>query len=188
MARTTSSEKEHALVDGAAIAEDDYLGPAVVIEVRGRKVEIELPGGEHRIATLALAYLYEPVPGDVLLVIGKPAGWYGIGVLHAAGRAVLAFHGDVDVRSVDGTLTLSGAKGVKVEGAEVEVHTRKLKMVADAVVQRFTSVYQRVSDLLNVHAGKSHTVVDGTSVAQSESATILTKDTMTINGKEIHLG
>jgi len=171
-----------------AVSRESYLGPACVAEVHGRQVTMELPNGEIRTATLALAYLYEPAPGDVLLVVGKEESYYAIGVLHGTGRAVLAFHGDVDLRAVDGTLRLSGARGVKVEGAEIELHAGKLRMVAGAVVQKFESVFQRVTSLLNVHAGKSHTVVDGPSFAQSESAAILTRDVMTINGKEIHLG
>ena len=49
-------------------------------------------------------------------------------------------------------------------------------------------MYQRVTEMLSVHAGSSHTLVDGASHAQSTSATILTKETVTINGNEIHLG
>jgi hypothetical protein len=165
-----------------------YLGPACVSEVDGREVVIELPDGQTTRAQLALAFLYEPAPGDVLLVVGKEEGYYGIGVLHGTGRAVLAFHGDVDLRAVGGALSLSGDKGVKVEGPEVEVHASKLRMVADAVTQKFNSVYQRVTSLLNVHAGKSHTIVDGATFTQAESGTILTREVMTINGKQIHLG
>ncbi|NUP14099.1 MAG: DUF3540 domain-containing protein [Polyangiaceae bacterium] len=165
-----------------------YLGPGLVSEVRGREVTIELPAGGTVVATLALAFLYEPVPGDVLLLIGNADAHYAIGVLHATGKAVLAFHGDVDVHAVDGTLRLSGDRGVQVDAPEVEVHAGKLRMMADSVIQKFNSVYQRVSGLLNTHAGKSHTVVDGASFTQAESGTILTKEVMTINGKQIHLG
>src|SRR5690348_9892986 len=111
---------------------ESYLGPACVTEARGREVTIELPDGEAAAATMALAYLYEPAPGDVLLVIGKDEQYYGVGVLHGTGRAVLSFQGDVDLRATGGTLRLSGDRGVTVEGLEVEIHAGKLRMVADA--------------------------------------------------------
>lgn len=165
-----------------------YLGPALVSDVRDGQITMELPHGAKVPITLALAYLYQPVPGDVLLVIGNGDSYYGIGVLHATGKAVLSFQGDVDVRAVDGTLRLSGDKGVQLSGPELELHSNKLRMVAGAVVQKFNSVFQRVSGLLHVHAEKAHTSVDGAAFTQSESNTILTKDIMTINGKQIHLG
>jgi uncharacterized protein DUF3540 len=167
---------------------EQYLGPACVTEVHGQSVTIELPGGETAAAQLALAFLYQPVPGDVLLVIGREETYYGIGVLHGTGKTVLAFHGDVELRAVDGALNLAGDRGVNVEGPKIEMHTGKLSMIAESVVQKFSSVFQRVSSLLSVHAGKSHTIVDGASFTQAESGAIVTKEIMTINGKQIHLG
>jgi hypothetical protein len=60
-------------------------------------------------------------------------------------------------------------------------------MVADAAVQTFTSLRQRVSALLSVHAGQRHTVVDGDSHTQSKTSTKLTEETMTFQGKTIHM-
>jgi hypothetical protein len=166
---------------------EQYLGPACVLSAEGQEVMIELPTGETRAARLALAFLYQPVPGDVLLVIGKEE-YYGIGVLHGTGKASLSFHGDVDLRAVGGALRLSGDRGVSVEGPEVEIHAGRLKTIADAVVEKCNSLYQRVSSLLSVHAGKSHTIVDGLSFTQAESGAIVTREVMTINGKQVHLG
>lgn len=167
---------------------EQYLGPAVVTEIEGRGVVIELPDGQSATAQMALAYPYQPVAGDVLLVIGKDEAYYGIGVLHGTGKVTLAFQGDVDVRAEGGSLRLSGDKGVQIAGPEVEVHAGTLRTIAGALVQKLDSVVQRVSSLLSVHAGKSHTVVDGASFLQAESGTILTRDVMTINGKQVHLG
>jgi len=166
---------------------DDYLGPAEVLAVEAGVVTVEGPAGPVE-ARIALALPYEPVVGDVLLVIGKGGAHYVIGVLHGAGRTALELRGDVTLRAVDGKLCLAGDKGVSVQGPEVELETGKLRMVAEAVVQKFASVWQRVSSVLTVHAGQTHTVVDGATFAQSKSATILTEQNVTINGKEIHLG
>jgi len=167
---------------------DGFLGPAEVVEAHGSSAQVELPGGAVVRAEMALAYPYEPATGDVLLVIGRGADHYVIGVLRGAGKAALAFQGNVALRAVGGSLTLSGDEGVELHGPELGIHVRKLRVVADAAVQTFTSLCQRVSGLLSVHAGQAQTLVDGASHAQSKSATILTEETMTINGKQIHLG
>jgi hypothetical protein len=57
-----------------------------------------------------------------------------------------------------------------------------------APIDHGSSLCQRVSDLLSVHAGEAHTVVSGTQLTQAHTAAILTEGTVTINGKEVHLG
>jgi hypothetical protein len=178
------------LIGSAApsLAPSDYLGPADVIGASGPSVEVELPGGRRVEATIALALPYEPVAGDVLLVIGQGDAYYVIGVIHGQGRTALAFHGDVELASIDGKVVVTGRRGVELRAPEVDVSTGKLRMVAGAVMQRFTSVCQRVTELLSVHAGASHTLVDEGSFAQAKRAVLQTEETVTINGKEIHLG
>ena len=166
----------------------DHLGPARVIAVETGAVLVELEDGAEVSAVLALAFPYAPALGDVVLAIGRADRHYVIGVIHGTGRSVLAMQGDVELRAVNGSLTLSGDEGVQIEGPALEVSVGKLKMTADAVVQKFTSVYQHVKALLSVRAGESHTLVDDASFAKSRTATIVTDEKMAINGKEIHLG
>jgi hypothetical protein len=151
-------------------------------------VEVTLRGGERVSAQLALAFPYAPVVGDVLLVTGKGGEHYVIGVLRGAGRTALAIQGDVELRAVGGTLELSGDSGVRLHGPELQIYAGKLRTVAGAVTQQLTSLCQRVTTLLSVHAGQKHTVVDGDSVEKARSATLLTEETVTLNGKQIHLG
>ena len=68
------------------------------------------------------------------------------------------------------------------------VRTGKLQVIAEAAVQRFSSLCQRVTELFSLHAGERHTVVDGTSHEQAKSAAIVTEEKMSINGKAIYLG
>ena len=74
----------------------DFLGPAEVVEVQGDEVVVELRGGEPARAALALAAPYEPVAGDVLLVIGKDGEHYAIGVLRGSGKTALRVQGDLE--------------------------------------------------------------------------------------------
>jgi hypothetical protein len=166
----------------------EYLGPARVIEASGRRAQVELPEGARVEARLAIAYPYEPAPGDTLLLFGRGEEYYAIGVLEGQGRAVLSFKGDVEVRAEGGTLSLAGDKGVSISGEEVAVQAGQIKMIAGAVVQTFASLYQRVTELLSSRSKRSHTIVDEAAFTQAKSAAIVTEESVTINGKEVHLG
>jgi len=170
------------------VRDSDYLGPAHVVVASGRGLSIELPSGQTVAATLAVAFPYEPETGDVLLVIARGASYYGIGVLHGTGRTHLTFPGDVDIRSEGGTVRISGEKGVAIVGPELDVRVGAVRMLADSLTQRFASVYQRVTSLLSVHANEVHTSVDESTITRAKNAAILTEETMSINGKQIHLG
>ena len=168
---------------------NEYLGPARVTAAEAGRIMVELPGGTEAIPVeMALALPYEPAVGDTLLVIGRGENHYAIGVLHGTGRTVLSLPGDVAVHARDGSLSLSADKGVAIRGPELDIEAGKIRMVADAVVQKFHSVYQRVSALLSVQASESHTVVEKTSFTKAKNATILTEETVTVNGKQILLG
>jgi hypothetical protein len=184
MSNGVTSSPKHA----RAARGEDYLGPACVNEVHGQKVLVELPDGSAVEATVALAFLYEPAAGDVLLVIGRGEAYYAIGVLHGAGRAVLAFQGDVDLRAVGGALRLSGDTGISLEAPSIEAQAGKIRAIADTMVATVSSLYQRVSELFSLHAREAHTQVDESATTVAKSASILTEETMTINGKQIHLG
>jgi hypothetical protein len=182
---TTSVAKIHEL---PVPRTDDYLGPGYVVTVEPHEVIVEIRGGERARAQMALSIPYAPAVGDVLLVIGKGDEHYVIGVLHGSGKTSLSFEGAVDLRATGGPLTLSSDQGVAIHGPEVEIQTGKLEVFADAVVEKLGSLYQRVRGALNVHAGTAHTVVDDTSFMTAKNASIVTEETMSINGDQIHLG
>lgn len=165
-----------------------YLGPAEVTHVRPHELELRLPTGAAVRARVALGYAYEAQKGDEVLAIGEGQAHYVIGILASRGRAVMAFPGDVELRAVGGALRLTGDLGVAIEGREVSITAGALRMAAGAVVQRFTSLRQKVTELFRVEAGQAQTIVEGASVSQSKSATIVTEEKVSINGREIHLG
>lgn len=168
-------------------APSEYLGPAEVVRIGASEVTVALPDGPIVPARLALAFPYRPVVGDTLLVIGRANNHYVIGVLNGKGETVLAFPENVEIRS-GGDLRLTGARSVAVEGPEVRVSAGKLHVMAEAAVEKLGSLVQRVRALWTVHAGETETLVDETSLTRAKSATILTEETMSINGKQIHLG
>jgi hypothetical protein len=172
----------------AVIGRAPHLGPAVVSRVLASgEVEVRLSTGKVATALSAVAFSYEPVADDVVLVIGDESAFYVIGVLAGRGKATIEAHGDLEIRAA-GKVHIAAGEGVVLQGPEVAVQADKLRMVAGAVTQTFGSLYRRVTELLATHAGQRHTVVEGTSHEQAKSATILTEEKMTINGKAIYLG
>jgi len=146
------------------------------------------PTGEEVEAQLAVAFQYTPTAGDRVLVIGNDEGFYVIGVLAAQRRdSHLSFAGDVEVAAT-GKLTLRGEQGVELTGPQVQVRAGKLELLARSVTQHYERVHQRVVELLSLQAGRTHTVIDGSSFTRAGSATLLTKEKVSINGKSIHLG
>ena len=146
------------------------------------------PTGEEVEAQLAVAFQYTPSAGDRVLVIGNDEGFYVIGVLAAQRRDHnLSFAGDVEVAAT-GKLRLRGEQGVELTGPEVVGRAGKLEMMARSVTQHYDRVRQRVVELLSLQAGQTHTVVEGSAYTRAKSATLLTKEKVSINGKSIHLG
>lgn len=167
---------------------DRHLGPAEVTAVEPDGVVVRLESGTTARAQIALATGYEAAVGDVVLVIGDASRAWVIGVLSSSGRTSLAVTGDLELRSLDGKVHISAAKGVEIESPTLAMRLGKLSVVAETVVQHAVSFRQRVRELLSVQAGEQHTVVDGATTTQAERATIVTEQKVTINGKAIYLG
>ncbi len=166
----------------------DYLGPAEVLETGPATVRVTVAGAAAD-AQLALAFAYEPARGDTVLLVARRGRAYVIGVLQGRGRARLAIAGDVDLHAVGGTLRLRGDAGVEVEGKHVRLTAAgKLRIAAEHAVTTFESLTRRVRGLLSSQAGDKLETVDNSRIERSKQATILTEETMAINGREIHLG
>ncbi|HTJ82912.1 MAG TPA: DUF3540 domain-containing protein [Polyangiaceae bacterium] len=163
------------------------LGPREVVAVDSPFVVVSAADGTLVQARLARAVPYEPAIGDVLLVIEGGDGAWVIGVVSGSGSTRLQLDGDVEV-AASGVLRLSGGAGVELTGPDVEVRADRLSMIAGRVTQAYHSVRKTVRELLSVHAGEQHTLVDGTSHAQAKSTRILSEQKVTINGREIFLG
>jgi len=166
----------------------DYLGPAELVETGPVVVRVRV-GGVATSAQLALAFAYEPALGDILLVVAKHGKAYVIGVLHGRGSAKLAIAGDVEVHAIGGTLRLRGDEGVEIDAKNVRISaTDKLRVAAEHAVSTFESVTRRVRGLFTSRTGDKLDTVDRSRIDRSKEATILTEETMLINGREIHLG
>lgn len=168
----------------------DYLGPADVIGAspdRPDRVVVRSEDGDERAAGLALPFGYQPRVGDVLLVLTAGKQSWAIGTILATGPVRVESTSDVAIVA-GGKLRLEGRESVDVAGRVVEIGAETLRTAARVAVERFDSLAQRVRGLLTVHAQDAQTLVDGDALQKSRNATVLTEETMTINGRQVHLG
>jgi hypothetical protein len=94
----------------------------------------------------------------------------------------------VELRAEGGPLRLASDRAVEVAAPEVGVDAGRLRLFAEAAVEKLGTLYQHVRGLLRARAGEAETIVDEGALTRAKSATILTEDAMTINGKQIRLG
>lgn len=171
----------------AAALDGRYLGPAVVTGVGAGQLEAQLPSGERVHPKLALAFPFTPTLDDSLLVIGQGERYFVIGVIESTGTTHLRFQGNVEVCAVDGTLDLRGERGVELRGAQIDIKTRALNVVAEKATEVLGTMFTRVKELMSVHVGNADTVVRGQWSNRSKRASITSEEVASINGQEVHL-
>ncbi len=173
---------------GAEALSGRFLGAATVLGVGPASLEARLPTGEIVHPKLALAFPFTPAEGDSLLVIGQDERYFVIGVIESRGETHLKFAGNVEVHAVGGELELHGDQGVELHGPQIDIKTKRLNVVADKATEVFGTIFTRVKELMSVHAGSTDTVVRGQWSTRAKRATVTSEETVTINGKQVHLG
>ena len=165
-----------------------YLGPATVCRTSGRRVLVRRPEETEGWADLALAFPYQPQPGDLVLVAAQEDRSYVIGVIQGRGPVVLPFPGDVTLSAPDGALRLMAGKGVSVESPTFEVRADAVEIEATSMTQRFENACQWVKGLFELRAGRSRVVVEGTSHQVAERTIIRSDKETKIDGDKIYIG
>jgi len=136
----------------------------------------------------AFTFPYQPVTGDRLLVLGNGTQYFAVGVLGGQGPSRLHFPGDVSLHAVDGKLTLASDQAIQVRAPKVTIRAGILRTIVDNVTEKAGGVRRWVRGLLAVRAGQSRRVIDGQDTTRCENSTTLAKDTVTIDGDQLHLG
>ena len=167
-----------------------YLGPAKVLGGNGRELRVQLEDetATEVTAQAAFSFPYEPHEGDTLLVLGQPSNHFAVGVIAASKPQALAFPGETRVHAMQGRLILSSDQAVELRGPRVSVRTGLLRTVAARVVEKADSMRRWVRGVFALRAGESRRVVDGLDSTRCENSTTLAKDTVKIDGDQLHLG
>jgi hypothetical protein len=165
------------------------LGPAVVARSAGRRVQVRrADSAVEEWAELALAFPYQPAAGDVVLAVSQDERVYVIGVLQGRGPSVFAFPGDVVLSAPQGAMSFDAGKGVRMSAPSIELHGGSIELEAKTLTQRIESAYHWVKDLLQVRAGRSRTVVEGSSHQLAERTFIRSEKETKVDGEKIYLG
>jgi hypothetical protein len=165
-----------------------YLGPATVLSSRGSRVRVALSDGQEVESGLALAWPTPLNQGDAVLVVGRDGSYYLIGVLEAQQKGRLRVFGDLLLHAVGGRVQLRSDKELEMRAPTVSIRAIKLHTIAESLVERASTLYQRVRDVLSVQAGEKREVVHGEWMVRADRANIMTRGTVSVNGKEVHLG
>ncbi|MBV8880534.1 MAG: DUF3540 domain-containing protein [Planctomycetaceae bacterium] len=166
-----------------------YLGPATVSRTVGKRIQLRRPDqAAEEWAEPALAFAYQPVAGDVVLVAAQEDRVYVIGVLQGRGPSVLSFPGDVTLSAPQGSIHFDAAKAVTTSAPAVEIRAEALDIEARTLVQRFESALQWVKDLFETKAGRTRMVSEGTHLQIAERTFIRSEKESKIDGEKIYLG
>ncbi len=191
---SSSCDREPA-IDGsgegaAPSGQVEVLGPAVVVSPRPLRARIEggAADGREVAVELAVTFPFQPAAGDRLLVVGKGAAFYAIGVLAAAAQPTLSFRGDVDLRAVGGALHLRGDAGLELEAPQITLRAELLRLFADSLTERADTAFRWVKGLLTVQAGESRRTVQGLDHSQCEESVTLAQGTVKLDGHKVLLG
>ncbi|MEM1185369.1 MAG: hypothetical protein AAGI53_10265 [Planctomycetota bacterium] len=162
--------------------------PGRVDEVSGDRALLDFGGDLRAWADPAMAVRYTPVAGDELLAATDGDRFWIIGVIRGQGDVALTSLGDVEVRSLAGTLRLGGTDAVELETERLSVFASTIETVAKSVRETLGSFLQTVTGRRLTRAGSDYRVVEGISFERSErSHAVSTKETR-IDGSTVHLG
>ncbi len=161
------------------------LGPAPVLSVAGSRVTVLLEGREV-MATLAVGYPYCPSVGDSVLAIAKEDHAYVVGVIAGTGCSILRVPGDLVIEA-GGRLSLRGGRAVEVDGQEVTLRARALKVFADCLTETLGSAFRSVAKLLRISAGQRQLDVESTNMERSQRTYMHSEKETIINAEQVNI-
>jgi hypothetical protein len=163
------------------------LAPATVVATQGRKLTVQMPEGEVT-AENALAFPYQPVKGDTLLVIGQGQNHFAIGVLAAQGDMTIAFPANAVFAAPRGEIKFKSGKAIDLHSPNVRLRAGKLEMIAKTISEKADNVYRIVRKLLKLDAGRTHTTVEETAQTNAGRYVVKAKQDVKMDGEKIYLG
>jgi hypothetical protein len=162
------------------------IGAAVVTDCESGRARVLFEGSPLS-ARLALAFAYQPLPGDVVLIIVQAEDAYIIGVLSGRGTTTLAVHADLALSAPHGRISLRAGHGIDLDAPQVAVRAQAIEMTAVTLVQRVQTAFKTFTDLLHITAGRRHTRIDGVSMESTERTYHRSDKETVLNGESINI-
>lgn len=163
------------------------LAPATVLEAHGRRLIVQTPQGEV-FAENALAFPYQPVKGDTLLIVGQGEHHYAIGLLAAQGDMTIAFPANAVFAAPRGEIKFSSGKAIDLHSPNVRVRAGKLELLAKTISEKVDNAYRTVRKLFKLDAGRMNTTVEETAQTNAGRYVVKAKQDVKMDGEKIYLG
>jgi hypothetical protein len=168
-------------------AQSVSLTPVLVRDAKGAHLTVLLDGLEVQ-AVNALAFPYQPSPGDVVLLIAQEDARYVIGVLQAQGDMTLNFPAGVHLRAPRGSVQITSGVSLEMQAPDVQVTAGRWNLLARTLKESATNAYRWVKELASLKAGRQRTMVEGANYERAERRIIKAKKDVRVDGDRIHLG
>lgn len=175
------------LLQNEAELDLSHFGPATVQSVEGQRVLVTL-GKAKAWATLAMPHGYQPVAGDVLLVLGRAGSFYAIGVISGRGRTVMTSHGDLELRAPNGNITLAARDGIVARSSVIRMVADTWEMAVDTLRQRCRRLLTQVSEVLRLRGRRVDVAATKSYRLTADRITQRAATDVHIDGEKIHLG
>jgi hypothetical protein len=163
------------------------LAPATVLEAQGRRLIVQTPQGEVA-AESALAFPYQPVPGDTLLIVGQGEHNYAIGVIAAQGDMTIAFPASATFTAPRGEIKFKSGKAIDLHSPSLRLRAGKLELLAKTLSEKVDNAYRTVRKLFKLDAGRTHTTVEETAQTNAGRFVVKAKQDVKMDGEKIYLG
>lgn len=163
------------------------IATASVIEINEKQLLLDIDGQRYW-AVMALAYRYEAVSGDKVLVANDGETYYVIGVLEGRGNTSFIAPGNIEFRAPRGCIDMIAAEGINMRSPKFQVSSTTLELIADKAVHRFNSLDQWVRDTIYTHAGRMLNRVKETYRLNAGKIVGRAKGVVKLDGDEIKLG
>ncbi len=162
------------------------IGTGVVIEAAGDRAQVLFEGATVS-ARMALAFTYQPLAGDVVLVINQDQLCFIIGILSGRGAMTLQAPGDLTISAPNGRISLSARDAIEVDAGRFAVRVQAIEMLAISLVERVQTAFKTFTDLLHITAGARQTRIDGVSMESTERTYHRSEKETVLNGETINI-
>jgi hypothetical protein len=106
------------------------------------------------------------------------------------GRVVVVFDAETGRAEIasEGALTIASGTKVTLRAPEVSVEGGKLELTAERIVERASSVYREIEDVVQTRAGRVRTVVTGLYQLFGKRVAVRSEEDASIDGQRVLLG
>jgi len=168
------------------LAQDTFFGPARIVEIDGKRVQVETPDA-FPWARVAVVHCYRPTVGDQVVVAGRGEEWFVIGVLDAKGPTVFTAPGDMEFHAPRGNMKFQASERLQLRARMLDLMGETVEVAAKTLVQTAQEILTWARKGLRLRSESMRTDVEKLSHHKAGEIVQDAKGDARINAKTIHL-